>query len=96
MWCTGFRNDYGWIRFAVPNDEDGYPAQSRGAVPTSPGLYFAGLPFLHSFSSMLILGAGRDGERVASQIAARARSREKSTKRAPRATAGRVAARPGE
>ena len=96
VWCTGFRNDYGWIRCPLPEDEDGYPAQTRGAVASSPGLYFTGLCFLHSFSSMLILGAGRDGERVASQIAARARSREKSTKRAPRATAGRVAARPGE
>jgi len=96
VWCTGFQNDYSWIRFPLPQDEDGYPAQNRGAVAASPGLYFTGLCFLHSFSSMLILGAGRDGERVASQIAARARSREKSTKRAPRATAGRVAARPGE
>jgi putative flavoprotein involved in K+ transport len=96
VWCTGFRNDYSWIRFALPEDDDGYPAQTRGAVTSSPGLYFAGLPFLHSFSSMLILGAGRDGERVASQIAAGARSREKSARRGPRAAAGRVAARPGE
>ena len=96
VWCTGFRNDYGWIRFPLPEDDDGVPAQTRGAVATSPGLYFTGLCFLHSFSSMLILGAGRDGERVASQIAARARSRERSTKRGPRAAAGRVAARPGE
>jgi putative flavoprotein involved in K+ transport len=96
VWCTGFRNDYGWLRFPLPEDDDGYPAQKRGAVASSPGLYFAGLPFLHSFSSMLILGAARDGERVASHIAGRARSREKSTKRAPRGAAGRVAARPGE
>jgi len=96
VWCTGFRNDYGWIRFAVPEDEDGYPAQMRGAVAASPGLYFTGLCFLHSFSSMLILGAGRDGERVASQIAARARDRAKGAERKPRAAAPRVAARPGE
>jgi len=37
-----------------------------------PGLYFAGMPFLHSFSSMLVLGAGRDGKRIAKHIAARA------------------------
>ena len=96
VWCTGFRNDYRWIRFALPQDEDGYPAQTRGAVASTPGLYFAGLPFLHSFSSMLILGAGRDGERVASQIAARARGREKSVKRAPGAATRRVLAGPGE
>ena len=96
VWCTGFRNDYGWIRFEVPQDEDGYPAQTRGAVDTSPGLYFAGLPFLHSFSSMLILGAGRDGGRIASHIASRAVSRAKSAKRGPSAATGRMAATPGE
>jgi hypothetical protein len=46
--------------------------QYRGAS-TTPGLYFVGLPFLHSFASMLIGGAGRDAERVAEQIAARPR-----------------------
>jgi putative flavoprotein involved in K+ transport len=74
VWCTGFRNDYGWIRFPLPLDVDGYPDQRRGAVPSSPGLYFAGLPFLHSFASMLIMGAGRDGKRVAHHIRARAES----------------------
>jgi putative flavoprotein involved in K+ transport len=96
VWCTGFRNDYSWIRFPLEEDAEGYPSQTHGAVPSSPGLYFTGMCFLHSFSSMLILGAGRDGEQVASHIAARAGSREKSTKRGPRAAAGRVAARPGE
>jgi putative flavoprotein involved in K+ transport len=68
IWCTGFRNDYGWIRFPLPVDTDGYPEQERGSVPSSPGLYFVGLPFLHSFASMLIIGAGRDGEKVAKHI----------------------------
>ena len=72
VWCTGFRNDYGWIRLPLPTEEDGYPEQHRGAVLSLPGLYFVGLPFLHSFASMLILGAGRDGKRVAEQIVARA------------------------
>jgi putative flavoprotein involved in K+ transport len=75
VWCTGFRNDYSWIRFPLPIDEDGYPDQVRGAVRSLPGLYFAGLPFLHSFSSMLVLGAGRDGKRVAKHIASRASKR---------------------
>jgi putative flavoprotein involved in K+ transport len=73
VWCTGFRNDYGWIRFPLPLDDDGFPEQRRGAVPSVPGLYFTGLPFLHSFASMLILGADRDGKRVADHIAARAK-----------------------
>jgi len=71
VWCTGFRNDYGWIRFPLPIGDDGFPEQERGAVKGCPGLYFAGLVFQDSFSSMLILGARRDGDRVARQIAAR-------------------------
>jgi putative flavoprotein involved in K+ transport len=74
VWCTGFRNDYGFIRFPLPLEDDGYPEQQRGVVPTVPGLYFVGLPFLHSFASMLILGAGRDAKRVAQQITSRMRS----------------------
>jgi putative flavoprotein involved in K+ transport len=91
IWCTGFRNDYGWIRVPLPLEPDGYPAQKRGAVPSAPGLYFVGLPFLHSFSSMLILGAGRDGKRVAKHIVARLskdREREGREQRS-RASAGR-------
>jgi len=74
VWCTGFRPDFGWLRFPLEIGDDGYPVQYRGAS-TTPGLYFVGLPFLHSFASMLIGGAGRDTERVAEQIAARPRRR---------------------
>ena len=68
IWCTGFDKDAGWIRIPVTGD-DGWPEQVRGAVPTSPGLYFVGLPFLQSFSSMLVAGVGRDARYVAEQIA---------------------------
>jgi putative flavoprotein involved in K+ transport len=70
IWCTGFRHDYSWIRFPLPIGEDGFPEQDRGAVRSVPGLYFVGMLFLHSFSSMLIIGAGRDAKRVAEHIAA--------------------------
>jgi putative flavoprotein involved in K+ transport len=69
VWCTGFRPDFRWIKLPLEVGEDGYPVQYRGAS-TTPGLYFVGLPFLHSFASMLIGGAGRDAEGVAEQIAA--------------------------
>lgn len=75
IWCTGFRNDLGWIRFPLPIGDDGFPEQERGAVEGCPGLYFAGLLFQDSFSSMLILGARRDAMRVARQIAARSGAR---------------------
>jgi putative flavoprotein involved in K+ transport len=45
--------------------------QYHGAAASTPALYFVGLPFLHSFTSMFIGGTGRDAERVASHIASR-------------------------
>jgi len=71
VWCTGFRPDFSWIRLPFDIGEDGYPVQYRGVATSPPGLYFAGLPFLHSFASMLIGGAGRDAERVARHIVSR-------------------------
>jgi putative flavoprotein involved in K+ transport len=68
VWCTGFRPDFGWIDFPFEIGDDGFPVQYRGAAASSPGLYFAGLPFLHSVASMLVAGAGRDAERVARHI----------------------------
>ena len=47
VWCTGFRPDFSWIRLPLEIGEDGYPVQYRGAS-TTPGVYFVGLPFLHS------------------------------------------------
>jgi putative flavoprotein involved in K+ transport len=71
VWCTGFRNDFSWIRVPYALDDDGFPEQRDGVVPSAPGLFFTGLMFLHSFSSMLILGAGRDAERVVRHIVSR-------------------------
>ena len=71
VWCTGFRPDYGWIELPVLG-EDGWPRQRRGVVDESPGLYFLGIPFLYSFTSMLVLGAGRDAAHVVDRLAAHA------------------------
>jgi putative flavoprotein involved in K+ transport len=70
IWCTGFNQDFGWIELPVTGD-DGWPNERRGLVPSAPGLYFTGLAFQYAFSSMLILGAGRDAEYVAKHIIAR-------------------------
>lgn len=72
VWCTGFRPDFSWIRIPIEFGDDAYPVQYRGAVASHPGLYFAGLPFLHSFASMLITGSARDSGHVARQILRRA------------------------
>jgi putative flavoprotein involved in K+ transport len=83
IWCTGFRPDYSWIDAPMMLDDDGYPEQTQGAVKSSPGLYFLGLPFLHSFSSMLILGAGRDAERVVKHIASETNRRRRMRRPRP-------------
>lgn len=72
LWCTGYREDLRWVEPA-PLDETGYPLHHRGVVDGVPGLYFAGLPFQYAYASMLILGAGRDGEYVARHLAAHRR-----------------------
>ena len=74
IWCTGFRPDYSWIDLPLEY-EGAFPKQYRGAVDGFPGLYFVGMLFLHSFASMLVLGAGRDAKRVVEHIAARATER---------------------
>ncbi len=70
VWCTGFRPDYAWIDLPV-TDDDGWPVIQRGSAIAAPGLWFLGVPFLSGFTSMLVLGAGRDAEMVVRQVAAR-------------------------
>jgi putative flavoprotein involved in K+ transport len=70
VWCTGFGKDTGWITFPCLGT-DGWPDQKEGVATDVPGLYFVGLPFLRSFSSMLIGGVGRDAESVARHITTR-------------------------
>jgi putative flavoprotein involved in K+ transport len=69
IWCTGFKQRFDWIDLPVIG-QDGWPEEERGVVESAPGLYFTGLAFQYAFSSMLILGAGRDAEYVAKHIAA--------------------------
>ena len=70
-WPTGgFASDYSWIRPPIKVDEFGWPVQYRGVAP-SPGLYFLGILFQYSFTSMLIVGAGRDAAYVVDRIAER-------------------------
>jgi putative flavoprotein involved in K+ transport len=85
IWCTGFQPDYSWIDLPLEH-EDGYPQQYRGAVESIPGLYFVGMLFLHSFSSMLVLGAGRDAKRVVDHIAARQTDPAAATVERPKLT----------
>jgi len=74
IWCTGFRPDFSWVHLPI-FAEDGFPMEERGVVPSSPGIYFVGLVFQFGFTSMLVVGAGRDAGYVVERVAARAAER---------------------
>jgi putative flavoprotein involved in K+ transport len=70
VWCTGFRPHYDWLDIPLPF-RYGAPANRRGVVEACPGLYLMGLPFIHSISSALLGGVGRDAGYIASHIVRR-------------------------
>jgi putative flavoprotein involved in K+ transport len=74
IWCTGFRNDFGWIDLPVL-DEDGEPVHDHGVVEAQPGLYFVGLFFLSALTSSLIGGVGTDAKLIADHLASHHASR---------------------
>ena len=67
IWATGYKFDFSLVKLPA-FDGDGYPVQKRG-VTDYPGLYFIGLPFLHSSQSGILAGVGDDAAHVASVIA---------------------------
>jgi len=66
IWATGYRFDYSMIHLPV-RDADGYPIQRRG-ISRFPGLYFLGMPWLHSRKSSILLGVAEDAAYVADHI----------------------------
>ena len=68
LWCIGFRPDFGWLHADV-FDTRGNPLHRRG-VTTQPGLFFIGLPWLHTWGSGRFSGVARDSAFVAEQLAA--------------------------
>ncbi|WP_428375660.1 MSMEG_0569 family flavin-dependent oxidoreductase [Lichenicoccus sp.] len=71
IWCIGFRMNFSWVELPV-FDERGAPRHRRG-VTDQEGLYFLGLPWLHSWGSGRFSGIARDSEHLADQIARRVR-----------------------
>ena len=69
IWATGYKFDFSLVKLPI-FDEDGYPVQKRGVTGYA-GLYFIGLPFLHTIKSGLLSGVGDDAAHVASSIATR-------------------------
>jgi putative flavoprotein involved in K+ transport len=69
IWATGYNFDFSLVKLPVV-DADGYPIQKRG-VTAYPGLYFLGLPWLHSRRSGILFGVGDDAAYIASHSIAR-------------------------
>lgn len=69
VWCIGFSPDFAWVDAPVFNGR-GEPVHVRG-VTTQAGLYFLGLPWLHTWGSGRFSGVARDALYLAEQIEAR-------------------------
>jgi len=66
VWCIGFEPDFRWLDVPVFNGR-GNPGHSRG-VTAFKGLYFIGLPWLHTWGSGRFTAVGRDADYVVQQI----------------------------
>jgi putative flavoprotein involved in K+ transport len=69
IWATGYSFDFSMVRLPI-FDAYGYPIQQRG-VTRYPGLYFAGLPWLHNAKSGLLFGLEEESAYIAAHIADR-------------------------
>jgi putative flavoprotein involved in K+ transport len=66
IWATGYKFDFGLVKLPVL-DADGFPIQKRG-ITDYPGLYFAGMPWLHKAHSGLLFGFGDDAAHIVADI----------------------------
>jgi putative flavoprotein involved in K+ transport len=69
VWCIGFKPDFHWLDAPVFNGA-GHPQHRRG-VTAQEGVYFIGLPWLHTWGSGRFGAVGRDAEHIVAHIAAR-------------------------
>jgi putative flavoprotein involved in K+ transport len=67
IWCIGFQADFRWLDAAVFNGA-GHPKHHRG-VTLENGVFFLGLPWLHTWGSGRFSAVGRDARYVAERIA---------------------------
>jgi len=69
VWCIGYRPDFSWLAAPV-FDGRGQPVHTRG-VTGVPGLYFVGLPWLHTWGSGRFSGVARDAAYLVGRIGER-------------------------
>jgi putative flavoprotein involved in K+ transport len=66
IWAMGHSFDFSLVKFPV-FDEMGFPI-TRGGVTEVPGLYFAGLPWMDSMKTGLLVGVGESAQRLADKM----------------------------
>ncbi len=66
IWCTGFHSDYRWVEVPI-FDGRGYPVHFRGVTAVG-GLYFLGLPWLHTWGSGRFSGVAVDADYLADRV----------------------------
>ena len=69
VWCIGFTPDFRWLDASV-FDGAGRPKHRRG-ITREDGVYFVGLPWLHTWGSGRFGAVGRDAEHVVAVIETR-------------------------
>ena len=58
VWATGYRPNFNWIK-GLELDKDNYPVHDRG-ISNMKGLFFIGLPWLHTRGSATLGGIKKD------------------------------------
>jgi putative flavoprotein involved in K+ transport len=66
IWCVGYTPDFSWVHLPVFTGR-GSPSHLRG-VTAVPGLYFLGLPWLHTWGSGRFASVARDAAHLANHI----------------------------
>lgn len=66
IWATGYRPNFNWID-GLELDENNYPKNNRG-VSNIKGLYFIGLPWLHTRGSATLGGVKKDAKYISDYI----------------------------
>jgi len=77
LWCIGFRADFRWLDAPAFNGP-GQPTHGRG-VAACEGVYFLGLPWLHTWGSGRFSGVGRDALYLADHIEQRLRATRRAS-----------------
>jgi putative flavoprotein involved in K+ transport len=66
VWCTGFASDYRWLHAPV-FDGAGHVIHVRGVTDVD-GLYFVGLPWLHTWGSGRFASVAEDAQFVVEDL----------------------------